>query len=515
MPINLAIHAMLDQYTELRAGGLYWVTADQLTDARHLAQQFLQAMPEDVSATLISCVDPVESIISTMDPQRGPHTLRLFEMAAPQISRGLADLTRDLGRAGVKNASQILLLAPTQGWAKLQTAKDFARWCEGLRQWLRAHNATLLIISHGESLLLHERLLPLDETLSGLSHLSRHKDDICYRLFFWHNDRGVSAGCEFKLADIDNVLTLIPEASLDVRTPVADDQYVYLADRAVLEDTPAPSRHWRLFPNLASLCEAATNAQAATVIVAMDNNLPLIELAQHLLDVREHCGPALKIVVREMEPAVRYRDDELLLVSGANLVVPYGTPLSRFLNMLESVQGQRWQFTRHPDLASLLERQRPPHVRGLVSAHQFVTTVRQVYSQSSDVTHQLIRFEPVPGLSDELILSQMQLRRYGDFACLFGGHLFVFLFACRDDGLQPALANIFRLPWRDMFSGLQRLDGPQALPEEALIQATALPQYASHALSDTTIPLRPAGNRPPLAPQLMTLPIAEPHHDVS
>lgn len=90
------------------------------------------------------------------------------------------------------------------------------------------------------------------------------------------------------------------------------------------------SKHWYLFENRDALLEAAQSASAATVIVGIDNSYQLLELAQQLHDLREHCGPQLKIVVREMEPSVRYRDERLLLACGANLIVPDGTLLSRF-----------------------------------------------------------------------------------------------------------------------------------------------------------------------------------------
>ena len=141
-------------------------------------------------------------------------------------------------------------------------------------------------------------------------------------------------------------------------------------------------------------------------------------------DLREHCGPQLKIVVREMEPSVRYRDERLLLACGANLIVPDGTLLSRFLSMIESIQGQRWQYTQNIDFKTLLERQRPPQIRGLVSPREFFEAVAQIYRDSSgEVTHQLMKFEPMPGISEELFLNQMCLRRFGDFACLLDGEL--------------------------------------------------------------------------------------------
>lgn len=509
--ISLAIQGLQDPQIALRAGGLYWVTVDQLADAKLLARQYLESIPERVPATLIVCAGLVQNFISDLAPDRGPGTLKLFEIAQKVVRPALTTLPRDLNRAGIAPESQILLVMPANSWADSTTVNQLQRWCERLRLWLQTRNATLLVIAHGEAAPLHAQWLQLNETLSGLGRLYRHNGDIRYQLHFWHNDMGVSAGHEFKLSIQNNALTLIPETAIDTQPRVADDQHVYLAERAVLEGTPSLSRHWYLFENRQALFEEARSARAATIIVGIDNSHLLLELAQHLHDLREHCGPALKIVVREMEPAVRYRDERLLLACGANLIVPDGTLLSRFLSMIESVQGQRWQHAQSSDFATLLERQRPPQIRGLVSPREFFETIEQIYNESSgEVTHQLVKFQPVPGLDDELFLNQMCLRRYGDIACLLNGDLYLFLFACRADGLDPALSNICRLPWRDLFLQRQVLSGLADLPENDFMNAAPVAAHLHIPVESFVTTAADDSNRTPLTPQRITLPITEP-----
>ena len=510
--ISLAIGGLPDQHIVLRAGGLYWVTVDHCADAKLLARQFLESIPASVPATLIASSGCVQDLVSEMAPDRGPEKLKLFEIAPRVIEPGLATLTRDLARTGIAPSSQILLFLPASSWAETTTAAQLQRWVERMRAWLQERNATLLVIIHDEAALLHAQLLQINQTLSGLSRLYRYNGDLRYQLHFWHSDLGVSAGQEFKLSDQGATLRLIPQSEVDTQPRVADDQHVYLAERAVLEGAPSMSKHWYLFENRDALLEAAQSASAATVIVGIDNSYQLLELAQQLHDLREHCGPQLKIVVREMEPSVRYRDERLLLACGANLIVPDGTLLSRFLSMIESIQGQRWQYTQNIDFKTLLERQRPPQIRGLVSPREFFEAVAQIYRDSSgEVTHQLMKFEPMPGISEELFLNQMCLRRFGDFACLLGGELYLFLFACRADGLEPALGNVCRLPWRDMFSQRRMLSGLSDLPAGAFMKAGAVPAHL-HIPVEThaTQAVSATGERAPLNPQRFTLPISEP-----
>jgi len=509
--ITLAIRGLLDQQIALRTGGLYWATVDQAPDAKILTRQFIDALPLQSPATLISCANTPQSIISDLAPDRGPTKLKLFEIAQNEVEQALATLTRDLNRAAISPACQIVLVAPASSWGNKISAHRLGQWLKRLRAWLMERQATLLVVTHGDALALHTELLQFNETLSGLSRLYRHNGEIRYQLHFWHNQLGVSAGQEFKLSVDSQCFTLIPQTTVDTQPRVADDQHVYLAERAVLEGSPSLSRHWYLFESRQALLEEAQSARAATVIVAIDNSHQLLELAQQLHDLREKCGPELKIVVREMEPAVRYRDERLLLACGANLIVPEGTVLSRFLSMIESVQGQRWQYSQNSDFETLLERQRPPQVRGLVSPRVFYETVEQIYTDSSgEVTHQLIKFVPVPGLAPELFLNQMCLRRFGDIACLLNGELYLFLFACRADGLDPALGNICRLPWRDLFNQRHVLSGMTDLPEEPFLHGTDTPEGLSIPTEHAVVAAPVALSHPPLVAQRITLPLSEP-----
>ncbi|MBP3364426.1 MAG: protease, partial [Pseudomonas sp.] len=247
--ISLAIGGLPDQHIVLRAGGLYWVTVDHSADAKLLARQFLENIPESVPATLIASTGYAQGLVNDMAPDRGPEKLKLFEIAPRVIVPGLATLNRDLARAGTAPSSQILLVLPANSWAETTTAVQLQRWFERMRSWLLERNATLLVITHGEAALLHAQLLQLNQTLSGLSRLYRYNGDLRYQLHFWHSDLGVSAGQEFKLSDQDATLRLIPQTEVDTQPRVADDQHVYLAERSVLEGAPSMSKHWYLFEN--------------------------------------------------------------------------------------------------------------------------------------------------------------------------------------------------------------------------------------------------------------------------
>ena len=188
--ITLAINGLLDQQVGLRPGGLYWLSIDQLADAKILARQFLAALEQTVSATLITCAHAPQSFINELPADSGPGKLRLFEIAPPQIKPALETLTRDLGRIGIAPSSVLLLILPASHWGDTTSVHKLQRWCERMRPWLRERQATLLVITHGEAEHLHSKLLTLNEQLSGLSRLYRFNGDIRYQLHFWHTEQG-------------------------------------------------------------------------------------------------------------------------------------------------------------------------------------------------------------------------------------------------------------------------------------------------------------------------------------
>ena len=76
-----------------------------------------------------------------------------------------------------------------------------------------------------------------------------------------------------------------------------------------------------------------------------------------------------------MSASLRYSDERLLLACGANLIVPHVAPLSRFLTMLEGIQGQR--FSRHvpADIDALLAGLRPLQLKGYMRPEPFSQAV--------------------------------------------------------------------------------------------------------------------------------------------
>jgi len=454
---------------------MYWVAADQAVDAAVLACQCLAAMPEQTRATLMCCGHDSQALTQRLAVDAGPGELALFDLKEADIGLALTSLVSELNRTIRASCNVIVLMLPVSAWES-QAAPGLRYWCQRVTQWLSHRQSTLLVISHGQAPELHNKLLQLNEKLSGLTQLYRRDGGIRYQLHYWHSELGVCSGQEMELELGEQGFALSASEQANPQHTHTDDQRIYLIQRSVLEGSAALSDQWRLFEERDDLLLQARQARAASVIVGIDSNQQVEGLARQLHDLRERCGSSLKIIVREIEPCLRYRDERLLVSCGANITVPYGTTLAYFFSIIDSVQGQTWRHSRNTDFQSLFERLRPPAERGLMMPTEFLATVSRIYDGAAgEISHQLLKLKPRGGLGIEQYLNQISLRRFGDIACVVGGDFYLFLFACRADGLEPALGNICRLDWRDLFSDFQILSGMDGLPRADFLSVAEIP----------------------------------------
>ena len=355
--VTLAIRHLQDEQISLREAGLYWVALDQPADANLIACQFLSSLQQTHAATLTCCGQDPATVIASMASDAGPGALRLFSVPDDAAIRAAFNaFTSDLSRINVRQGSYLVLMLAASPVENL-SRDQLHRWIDGMRQWLDEQACTLLVLCHGQAPALHERLLAFNEDISGLAQLYRRDGGICYQLNFWHSDKGVCAAQAFDLVLENDVFGLsVTQLSSPPQTRT-DDQRIYLTQRSVLEGAPPLSEQWRLFEHRDELLEQAGHARAASVIMALESNQEVELLARRLHGLRERCGVGLKVIVREMEPCLRYRDERLLLACGANLIVPFKTPLAHFLSLVDSVQGQTW---RHRQVANVRNAVRSP-----------------------------------------------------------------------------------------------------------------------------------------------------------
>lgn len=460
---SLAIPGLSAEHCQFHNQGLYWVACDTAEDAGAICRQVIEALATNAKATLIAESRGLREVVDGLAPDRGPGELALYE-ARPQAVLRLAD---DLPR--IDPVGRLLVArVPASDWENT----DIGDWCRGLSDGLRESGSLLLVVSEGQNVWLLEQLRAHNQDLDGLAQLYRGQGGVRYLLHYWRNTLGVVGTEDIELTRHSAGFVLAGRPQPLVET--GGDELLCLVQRQVLEGAPAFSEHWQVFDSIGELGTRAGVAVSATVIFAMDGGQRLDVLARQLHTLRLLRGNALKLVIREMAPTLRYQDEQLLLACGASLIVPFGASLSRFLTQVDSIQGYTWRRRLPADFDALLARLRPLPVSGLVSPRVFADSVLQMWQgmRNGEIVHQLLVLRPAPGLSPLQACSRSIFRRDGDIACVVDDMLYLFLFACRAEGVEQALDHIFQLSWRELFIGRELLVSPESLGAAAFLDET-------------------------------------------
>lgn len=460
--VSLAIDGVPYELIRLRAGGVYWLACADTTHADLVAAGVLVEAAEVTLAVVAALGRSPAAMVAPLTPEQGPVCIRLHEGMEADLLPAIQALPVDLARCAAARDTLCVVQLPAVALETLDGAR-LSHWCRQLHDWASAGNHRLLLLCHGEVATLAPRLLPHNRLCSGVAQLHPHRGALQYLVHYWSNAEGVAAHrdftaewCGFRLA----VTGSGQDRAAAVQAQESGDRFLYLAQASVLEGAPPFSPAWHLFDSWPALVADALRAQAATVVLAVNENAEVDALARIVFRLRSERGNGLKLVVREMQPCLRYADERLLLQSGASLVVPARLPLARFLTLLETVQGQVWQGRLPEDPERLIRLHRPPDIGGVVSASQFRQLAGDLLDEAGDaVESALLALQPVAGVSPAQALQQLQMRRRGDFACLHAGQVWLFLFGCRNDGIERALGNLSRLPWRELFDGYRRLAG--------------------------------------------------------
>lgn len=428
--------------------GCYWITVNRQEDARRLVRQTIASQR---ALTLISSVDKPQSLLSPA-PQGGPNKIPLFSL--PETAEALMNLMEDLSRTLVNKPRLLIFYTAFSTWEKLSSA-ELNRWLREMQKWLTVRKSTLLIITSGAGLnALRSDLQTRYRHLEGLSHLEWQQDSWNYRINWWCNKSGMLADRALRLTLHDEAFIQINET--DHNTPLTlNDENEYLAEKSALEGAPPLSSAWTLFEDNSQLASRAQQASAATIIFTLSHNDQVATLAGDIHGLRRTRGSALKIVVREMQTALRYSDERLLLACGVNAIVPFNATLSRFLTAIEGLQGQHYNRHVPADLSILLKSMQPLQEKGYLPLEHFCRSVKRLIDNTmlpENGKGLLIALRPVPELSPVQALTLCKPRRYGDLITRIEDRLYLFLSSCRYNDLDTALHYIFHLPHDEIFT---------------------------------------------------------------
>lgn len=445
----LGIHSLWRELRDMPAGGIWWINTGTQEDTVMLINETLFAQASDARIAVLTSDNVIKNQLTLS--QSGPEIVKLFKFNPTRA--GFKTLQNDLLCSLPPEKYLFIIPCADEVW-DLFSAPELRQWLQKINRWAHYYGCSFLIINCGPksekrtSLLINEY-----RGLNGLSTLQNLGGDYRLEVAFWCNDHGVSAQ---QCIDLDFVDGHLHQRTRDNMAPQpVNDSRQILSHVAVLEGAPALSEHWSLFEDNEALFNAARTAQAATIIFSLTQNNQIERLATMVHTLRRLRGSALKLVIREKNASLRAADERLLLGCGASLIVPWNSPLSRCLSLIESIQDLK--YTRHvpEDIQILINAVQPLKSRGYLPWDKFCQAIGNMLANPllpEDSRGVLVALRPVPGLKVEQVLTLCRPNRMGDIVTLGNHRLYLFLSFCRINDLDIALKHIFPLPVSDIIS---------------------------------------------------------------
>ncbi len=446
----LGVRLLWDELQHMPVGGLWLVNTDSAEVALALANNTIAAQSANAKVAVITAGNAPRSLIM-LPAIGGPDKVRLFNMPGDQ--KVLSYITDDLTCNIAPENYLIIIVNDENMWGNIP-GDNLKLWLKNTSNWAKEQQCTVLVINPGSGID-HTTSAAISEyqSLAGLASLRDRGDSYGFDIAWWSNERGVSARQLLDVELKDGQLSLL-NSEVVAPQPRSDEKQI-LSHVAFLEGAPPLSEHWVLFDNNGTVLDAARSAQAATIIFIVTKSNLVEELARHIYTLRRTRGSALKIIVREKVACLRATDERLLLGCGANLIIPWNTPLSRSLSLIESVQNQA--FSRHipDDVEILIRAMKPMELKGFQPFDKFYQAITELLNNPlipENSRGVLVSLRPVPGLRSEQALTLCRPNRLGDIVTLGEDKLVLFLLFCRINDLDTALGHIFPLPVADLVS---------------------------------------------------------------
>ncbi|MFD2192360.1 BcsE family c-di-GMP-binding protein [Pistricoccus aurantiacus] len=470
---SLGIDQASPEPNALRCPGFYAVVADSPVQAERLVRGVMQAQSAQLRVDWLAPGKRAREGVESLPPDSGPGTLAYWSLPVNQLQEALLALPEDFSGVRRKGGQPRLIVLDVPAKALIALKPNhLRRWCWRWRLWLVQRNCCLLLLAQGEhGLALRERLEGCNDAIDGLLHLQPSDEGAYCHLLHWRSDFGVTG--------VDDMLLTVTaegwrrQSAATVTSGGSPDEHVYLVQSAMLKGSDdvtghyAPG-HWNIIDSLDEVLAQAARAHAATVVVAVEAARQIEPLARRLYHLRKTRGSALKLVVCELTPCLRYRDERLLLLCGTSMVAKFGLSFSDFLSRIEAIQGQRFTRPVTDDLEALFEAFHPRIPGGRCAPAQFLEAVGQWLEGDATalVGSLMIVLTPAGSLTPEQLVAQARLQRQGDLLSLMEGRLYLFLFGCRRSASDAALQSLFGLPANALFLERREFDEPAAIAEE-------------------------------------------------
>ncbi len=442
-------------------GGLYLLVHEEEVLPWRLTDPMLLKAAEQKLAVWITGVDPEQ--LWTSERLSAPQlrnaavagTLRMFRGLFPQSTISMNALLKDLDYFEVTQQSLIVV----DGADRIIRLEDSATRSEVLGplcRWADHRSCTILLCYRQKHLTQDLAKCSGNSRLSGIAQLTQKGNVFNLDVAYWFGAGGVTSSQKFRLVvDKNQQLCVEEEAIKSVarRVKEADEDEVVITKAALLSHA-LPSG-WRMVAGNESYLSESAGHVACTFVLHFDRQTSLPKLTEIVFYLRTHFGLRIRTVVRQINAYLRYNQVQLLLLAGANLVIPPLVGFSQVRGFLDALEGQVYSRLLTDDLTELLALADPVSIRGYVTPRQFVEGVSKVLKQHEVllVDNALVQLLILPGLPFQDILQEISLSRSGDLCTRWNENVYLFFAGCRETDVSIALEHAFRAPISDLFQG--------------------------------------------------------------
>lgn len=517
---TLSVTRLPPAVSHLELGGVYLLAHEPLPLVQSLIWGLLLRAALSGQATWIGWRDPEQALAdcgalqARLRPVLDSGQLRLFSgtEALVQGTNSTQTLLSDLDYFHPARNSLILVEQVEILLHPGSTPEQLNAHLLSLKHWAEDHQI-VLVLCYATPLVESVQALPLFKglgDLSGVSFLSRAGFNVIFYTRYWLTlEAGFVTERRYHLAlDAQGGVAVEDElARYTASETQQETQELMLITRTALMDRPLP-QGWRLLETNTDFLEESAGHTHSVFILHYDRQTGLVELTGIVYQLRHRFGLSIRIVVREINTQLRYRQVHILLNAGANLVIPALLSFSHVRGLLEGLRGQVFSRPLVDNLDHLLVLLQPTRYLGLVSLPQFVEAVTKTLElhQLMPIQDALVVLPMAKGMPFSQVAKALTLTREGDLCTPSGDWLYLFFSACHEENITLALERAFQVPYTELFDGETRYLSTAAIQQQ--INELATKEHLSPLL-DTYDPMT-ALEEEPESPPPVGKPLATP-----
>ena len=477
---NLPIQNMATSVTHLCPGGVYLVFYESSPLREFVGSILLNAavasnnsrhywITRNQDETIWSLKSPTISLLTAAID----HKIRVFKQTVKNFEFSANRLIRDFKHFRISSDSLVILEGAESLFPNSRDTQILA--AETLCQWALEKNSTLLLFAQ-KSFSGSETAQPdpsFAHLLCGIAYWHAQSGVYEFEVSHWFGREASTFKQKFlmnhNVTDGLSVFSVENPHEPPSVVPKDADESLVLITRTALMGHALPSG-WRLVEDNDACLHAATGLVEASLVLHFDRDTDRCRLTEIVYRLRRLCGLKIRISVREINAHLRYTHEHVLMLAGANLVIPAPLAFFQFRNLLNSLYGQTFNRELNIPLADLMALAEPETVSPLLPPDLFAEFVRKSLKRGRGLSqdNSLVHLKALSGDGVTRLIDELSLTRRGDvYTSTQGVGLFIYLPGCGESDIDYALDRAFRYRWTDLIITESRHTSPETI-EQAL-----------------------------------------------